>query len=106
MPSIDGRRIILYQSQSYKQETCSVAIGPGSATERVAIWAIRGQGTQADSELTVVDGTCSYVNYVVASNSFDYEYGVPVFCAVGETASIACSGSGSSVCVTWGSQQS
>lgn len=105
MPSIDGRRIILQQSQSYKQETCSVTLGPSAATERVCIFAARGQGTQATSELTIVDGTYSYLNQAVASTSFALEFGVPIFCVVGSTCSIAVSGSGSTVCVSWGSQK-
>lgn len=104
MPSIDGRRIILEQSQSYKQETCSVALAYHGPTERVCIFGIHGQGTQATSEVTVADGTYSFVNFVVASNSFTYNFSPPIFCTVASTASVAVSGSGSTVCVVWGSQ--
>ena len=103
MPSIDGRRIILQQSQSYKEETCSVACGPSAATEQVVIFGVRGQGAGAASEVTITDGTTSYVNYTVGLTPFNYELGVPIFCGVGMTASVACSVSGSTVCVSWGS---
>jgi len=104
MPSIDGRRITLRQSQSYKQQTCSVALAPASATERVCIFGIYGQGTQGTSEVVIADASFSFVNFLVASYSFAYSFNPPIFCTEGLTASVGVTGSGSSVCVSWGSQ--